>query len=148
MVECFAGVHALRSKRKDIKEGLNYKKVITRLHGFEVILCLGIVHRIEKFCDARMDGRAYENYYTTQQRRMQGPLARPISSYLQGFDGEHIVVSIISGLILYGAGYIIARLFYSGIMFFLAVGLILFFIMQIVDGVDSSVKAARYNRDY
>lgn len=97
-----------------------------------------------------MDGRAYENYYTTQsqQRRNQGPLSRPISSYLQGFDGEHLVVCMVSALVLYGAGYIIARLFYSGIMFFLAVGLILFFIMQIVDGVDSSVKAARYNKDY
>jgi hypothetical protein len=92
-------------------------------------------------------GRPYENYYTTQ-RRNQGPLSRPMSSYLQGFDGEHIVVCMVSALVMYGAGYIIARLFYSGIMFFLAVGLILFFIMQIVDGVDSSVKAARYNQDY
>lgn len=98
-----------------------------------------------------MDGRAYESYYTTQsqQRRAQGPLSRPMSSYLQGFDGEHLVVCMVSALVMYGAGYIIARLFYSGIMFFLAVGLIIFFIMQIVDGVDSSVRAARYsNKDY
>lgn len=97
-----------------------------------------------------MDGRPYENYYTTQtqQRRMQspGPLARPVNSLLAGFDGEHLAMCLVSAVVIYGAGYIIARLFYSGIMFFLAVGLIIFFVMQIVDGVDRSVRD--YNKVY
>lgn len=75
-----------------------------------------------------------------------GAVSRPMSSFLAGFDAEHLAMCFVSAIVMYGAGYIIARLFYSGIMFFLAVGLIIFFVMQVVDGVDRSVRD--YNKVY
>lgn len=76
-------------------------------------------------------------------------MSRPgISSFLEGFDGEHLVLCLVSAMAMYAAGYIIARLFFSGIMFFLSVGLIVFLVMQVVDGVDSGVGAAEYRYTY
>jgi hypothetical protein len=86
------------------------------------------------------DGDYYPTHY--QQR---GTLSRQgMAGFLEGFDGEHLVLCLVSALAVYTAGYIIARLFYAGIMFFLSVGLIVFLVMQVVDGVDSGVGAAKY----
>ena len=76
-------------------------------------------------------------------------MSRPgMAGFLQGFDGEHLVLSVVSAMAMYAAGYIIARLFFSGIMFFLSVGLIVFLVMQVVDVVDSGVGAAKYRHAY
>lgn len=101
--------------------------------------------------ELRMDGRPYESYYSTQNfhnRRNQGPLSRPGTTYFQGFDGEHLALCLVSAVLMYGAGYIIAKLFFSGIIFFLSVGLIVFFVMQIIDSLNSGTKTAGYNKSY
>ncbi|XP_024398201.1 uncharacterized protein [Physcomitrium patens] len=104
-----------------------------------------------------MAGGWHEDYYTSPQEqrgaRTQSngsSLARDVGSFVEGMDVEHLVMCLVSAVVMYGAGYILARLFFSGIMFFLSVGLIVFLVMQVVDGVGSSVDshAKRYRESY
>ena len=59
-----------------------------------------------------------------------------MASYL---DGEHLLLGLVSAIAVYAVGYIVARLFVSGIMFFFSAGLVVFVVMQVADGLDSSV---------
>lgn len=89
-----------------------------------------------------------EDYYSTQYQQRRSMSRAGMATFLQDFDGEHLVLCLVSAMALYAAGYIFARLFFSGIMFFLSVGLIVFLVMQVVDGVDSGARAAKYYDTY
>ena len=84
------------------------------------------------------------DYYPTHYQQRSSLSRQGMAGILEGFDGEHLVLCLLSPLAVYFASYIIVRLFYASIMFFLSVGLIIFLVMQVVDGVDSGVGAAKY----
>lgn len=66
-------------------------------------------------------------------------LVRDVGSFVEGMDVEYLVMCLVLVVVMYGVGYIFVWFFFSGIMFFLFVGFIVFLVMQVVDGVGFSV---------